>query len=72
MKAPSYTAPHSHRRGPREVVNMVYTDQQDYNRYIRLFPNNLVAAMFGFTQKDYFEAEPGAETAPSIDLELEE
>ena len=55
------------------VERMRYNEAvQDYNRYIRLFPNNMVAALFGFTQKDYFEAEPGAETAPSIDLELEE
>ncbi len=54
------------------VERMRYNEAvQDYNRYIRLFPNNLVAGMFGFTQKDYFEAEPGAETAPSVDLELE-
>jgi LemA protein len=43
---------------------------QDYNTYIRLFPNNMVASLFGFTPKEFFEALPGAETAPSVDLEL--
>ena len=43
---------------------------QDYNTYIRLFPNNMVASLFGFTPKVFFEALPGAETAPSVDLEL--
>ncbi len=43
---------------------------QDYNTYIRLFPNNMVAGLFGFTPKEFFEALPGAETAPSVDLEL--
>ena len=43
---------------------------QDYNRYIRLFPNNMVAGLFGFAPKEFFEALPGAETAPSVDLEL--
>jgi len=45
---------------------------QDYNTYIRLFPNNMVASMFGFGPKEFFEALPGAETAPSVDLELNE
>jgi LemA protein len=45
---------------------------QDYNTYIRLFPNNMVAGLFGFTPKEFFEALPGAETAPSVDLELNE
>jgi LemA protein len=45
---------------------------QDYNTYIRLFPNNMVASLFGFTPKEFFEALPGAETAPSVDLELNE
>lgn len=45
---------------------------QDYNTYIRLFPNNLVAGMFGFTPRDFFEALPGAETAPTVNLELNE
>ena len=43
---------------------------QDYNTYIRLFPNNMVANLFGFGPKEFFEALPGAETAPSVDLEL--
>jgi len=43
---------------------------QDYNTYIRLFPNNMVAGLFGFAPKEFFEALPGAETAPSVDLEL--
>ena len=43
---------------------------QAYNTYIRLFPNNMVASLFGFTPKEFFEALPGAETAPSVDLEL--
>lgn len=55
------------------VERMRYNESvQDFNRYIKLFPNNIVAGMFGFTPRDYFEAEPGAETAPSIDLELED
>lgn len=39
---------------------------QDYNTYIRKFPNNMTAGMFGFAAKGYFEAEAGADKAPKI------
>ncbi|MGB0840266.1 MAG: LemA family protein, partial [Chitinophagales bacterium] len=41
---------------------------QGYNTYIRKFPNNLSAGMFGFDRKGYFEASPGSETAPKVDF----
>ena len=44
---------------------------RDYNTYIRLFPRNLLAPRFGFEEKEFFEAVPGAEQAPEVDLELE-
>lgn len=39
---------------------------QDYNTYIRKFPNNLFAGMFGFDKKPYFEAEAGSQKAPEV------
>jgi len=39
---------------------------QDYNTYIRKFPNNLMSGMFGFEKKGYFEAEKGANKAPEV------
>lgn len=39
---------------------------QAYNTLIRLFPNNILAGMFGFSKKGYFEAESGAEKAPKV------
>lgn len=39
---------------------------RSYNTYIRTFPKNLYANMFGFEQKGYFEASAGAETAPEV------
>ncbi len=39
-----------------------------YNTYIRKFPANLVASMFGFEKKGYFEAQAGAETAPKVEF----
>ncbi len=39
---------------------------QAYNTYIRTFPKNIWAGMFGFDKKAYFESQSGAETAPDI------
>jgi LemA protein len=37
-----------------------------YNSYIRRFPTNLIAGMFGFAPKGYFQAAPGSEKAPEV------
>jgi LemA protein len=37
-----------------------------YNVKVRSFPMNLFAGMFGFSKKDSFTADPGAQTAPKI------
>jgi LemA protein len=39
-----------------------------YNVMIRRFPNNILAGMFGFQKKPYFEAEQTAKTAPKVDF----
>lgn len=39
---------------------------RDYNTYIKLFPKNILANMFGFTEKPYFKADKGAEKAPVV------
>ena len=42
---------------------------RDYNAYIGLFPNNLVAGWSGFQRNNaYFEAAPGAEQAPKVNF----
>ena len=42
---------------------------QDYNTYIGLFPNNIVASLSGFTRNDaYFKAEEGARQAPKVNF----
>lgn len=41
---------------------------RSYNTYIRQFPKNLLAGMFGFTSKPYFEADAGAENAPKVEF----
>ena len=39
---------------------------QDYNFYIRRFPTNIFAGIFGFSPKGYFQSQPGAEKAPEV------
>lgn len=41
---------------------------QEYNAKIRTFPNNLMAGMFGFEKKGYFQAEAGSEKAPKVEF----
>lgn len=37
-----------------------------YNTAIRRFPKNILAGMFGFEKRSYFESQDGAETAPQV------
>ena len=42
----------------------------EYNNAIQVFPNVLLAGMFGFTRREFFEAEPEAANVPTVDLSL--
>ncbi|MFZ9662031.1 MAG: LemA family protein [Chitinophagaceae bacterium] len=44
------------------------TAVQSYNTTVKTFPTNLMAGIFGFTEKGYFEAEAGSEKAPTVDF----
>jgi LemA protein len=51
------------RRRYNEVV-------QDYNTYISLFPNSLVASLAGFARNDaYFKTDEGARQAPKVNFD---
>lgn len=41
-----------------------------YNKHIRTFPNNLLAGVFGFEKKAYFEAEEGSDKAPNVEFDF--
>ncbi len=41
---------------------------QDYNTYIKKFPNTIAAGIFGFDEKGYFKADEGASSAPKVDF----
>ena len=49
------------RRNFNEVVG-------NYNTYIRKFPQNIMASIFGFEKRAYFEAEAGSEKAPKVEF----
>lgn len=41
-------------------------ETQAYNVYIKLFPKNIFANLFGFSEKPYFKAEKGANKVPKV------
>ena len=43
---------------------------QDYNITIKRAPTNMIAGLFGFKERKFFEAAQGAEQAPKVDLSL--
>ena len=51
------------------VARNTFNEQaKAYNVLIRRFPKNIIAQMFGFEKKPYFEAETGAEKAPTVEF----
>lgn len=39
---------------------------REYNTYIKMFPRNIVAGLFGFEDRGYFQAAEGSEKPPKI------
>lgn len=52
--------------GIRNSRNQFNTAVNDYNVKVRSFPMNLLAGMFGFSAKEGFKADPGADRAPEV------
>jgi LemA protein len=44
----------------------------DYNTYIKMWPQSIIASRYGFTPREFFQAESGAEKAPDINLNIDE
>ncbi len=44
---------------------------QDYNTYVRMFPQNLTAKVIGMQPKANFSAEPVAQIVPKVDFDTE-
>ncbi|NCN99827.1 LemA family protein [Candidatus Falkowbacteria bacterium] len=43
---------------------------KSYNVMIKRIPMNMVAGIFGYTEKSYFEVAAGVENAPAVDLNI--
>jgi LemA protein len=43
-----------------------------YNVYIKRFPKNLIAGMFGFTVREFFKSDEEAKNAPTVNLDTNE
>ena len=56
--------------GTENRINVARKNYNDaakiYNTTIRRFPKNILAGMFGFDKRAYFEAAEGAEQAPQV------
>lgn len=48
--------------------NKFNTTVQTYNVAVRSFPTNLIAPMFGFAPRPFFEASQGAQNAPTVNF----
>lgn len=48
--------------------NRYNEEVNNYNIYIRKFPNSIFAGMFGFEKMDRFAADAGAENAPEVEF----
>ena len=49
-----------------EVRKNYNASVKEYNVSVRKFPNNILAGMFGFEKRPYFEAQEGVENAPVV------
>lgn len=58
--------------GTENRINVARKDFNDsakkYNTSLRRFPRNIIASMFGFEKRNYFDAEAGAEKAPKVEF----
>jgi LemA protein len=56
--------------GTENRINVSRRDFNDkvivFNTYIKRFPQNLLAGIYGFKESAYFEADKGAEKAPTV------
>ena len=57
----------------KEIINTVTTARRDYNEAVKTynlkikkFPSNVMANMFGFGEKQYFEASEESKNVPNV------
>lgn len=51
------------------VARQIYNDSVlTYNNQVQTVPSNLIASLAGFTERPYFDAPDGSETAPKVEF----
>ena len=62
--------------GTENRIGVARKDYNDvvaiFNRQVKRFPGKLVASIFGFDEKEYFEADEAAKDVPNVDFGDEE
>jgi len=60
--------------GTENRINVARQDYNksvnDYNLNVKRFPRNILAGIFGFKEKAYYEADKGTEKAPDIKFDI--
>ena len=60
--------------GTENRINVARQDYnkaiEDYNLRVKRFPGVILARLFGYTDKPYFEAEKGTEKAPDVKFDI--
>ena len=63
---------HKELEGTENRINKARADfneeAKEYNTKRRTFPTNIIASIFGFGEKPYFQAQEGADKAPKVDF----
>lgn len=53
------------------VERMRFNDKiREYNTAIKIFPTNLIANAFNFKERPYFQAQPGSEIVPTVNVTI--
>ena len=60
--------------GTENRINVARQDYnravQNYNLTVKRFPKNILASIFGFKEKNYYQADPGTEKNPDIKFDI--
>jgi LemA protein len=60
--------------GTENRINVARQDYnaavESYNLKVKRFPNNIIANMFGYTEKAFYKADPGSEKNPDIKFDI--
>jgi LemA protein len=60
--------------GTENRINVARQDYnaavETYNLKVKRFPNNMLANMFGYSEKAFYKADPGSEKAPDIKFDI--